>query len=292
MIKKLILVLVLALTGSTTHAQVAQDTVKLTPQELFEFNSEWLGLGTTQSYIDFSKDVLNTSDLSLGIVGRRVSTTLNLTLNRASTSGKWSHAGILSINPGWKYYGVGYGLSRKSARRSTTLQLVGSADFDFQKNINISLIDIFKTQKFGNFGYNLTASQTWWGEWQGPWQGAFTVDSLGNWVANIYPTMPPSRQLTTRAMIVYSYPVKLRRVTISPQLILVSDIHKSFSDGTLNISYVSAFNLDAYYGLQADWKIGKHFILNSGLRFNSTIEKNSQGFKKSNPILFSIGTGF
>jgi len=107
MIKKLILVLALALTGSTAHAQVAQDTVKLTPQELFEFNSEWLGLGTTQSYIDFSKDVLNTSDLSLGIVGRKVSTTLNLTLNRASTSGKWSHAGILSINPGWKYYCVG-----------------------------------------------------------------------------------------------------------------------------------------------------------------------------------------
>jgi len=292
MIKKLILVLALALTGSTAHAQVAQDTVKLTPQELFEFNSEWLGLGTTQSYIDFSKDVLNTSDLSLGIVGRKVSTTLNLTLNRASTSGKWSHAGILSINPGWKYYGVGYGLTRKRANRSTTLQVVGSADFDFQKNINISLIDMVKTRRFGNFGYNLTASQTFWGEWQGPWKGEFTVDSLGNWVANIYPTMPPSRQLTTRAMIVYSYPVKLRRVTLSPQLILVSDIHRSFSDGTLNISYLADFNLDAYYGVQADWKIGKNFILNSGLRFNSTIEKNNQGFKKSNPILFSIGTGF
>ena len=292
MIKKLILVLALALTGSTAHAQVAQDTVKLTPQELFEFNSEWLGLGTTQSYIDFSKDVLNTSDLSLGIVGRKVSTTLNLTLNRASTSGKWSHAGILSINPGWKYYGVGYGLTRKRANRSTTLQVVGSADFDFQKNINISLIDMVKTRRFGNFGYNLTASQTFWGTWQGPWQGEYTVDSLGNWVANIYPTMPPSRQLTTRAMIVYSYPVKLRRVTLSPQLILVSDIHRSFSDGTLNISYLADFNLDAYYGVQADWKIGKNFILNSGLRFNSTIEKNNQGFKKSNPILFSIGTGF
>jgi len=292
MIKKLILVLALALTGSTAHAQVAQDIVKLTPQELFEFNSEWLGLGTTQSYIDFSKDVLNTSDLSLGIVGRKVSTTLNLTLNRASTSGQWSHAGILSINPGWKYYGVGYGLTRKRANRSTTLQVVGSADFDFQKNINISLSDMVKTRRFGNFGYNLTASQTFWGTWQGPWQGEYTVDSLGNWVANIYPTMPPSRQLTTRAMIVYSYPVKLRRVTLSPQLILVSDIHKSFSDGTLNISYLADFNIDAYYGVQADWKIGKHFILNSGLRFNSTIEKNSQDFKKSNPILFSIGTGF
>ena len=289
---KILLTLLLTLTGLTLTAQVAQDTVKLTPQELFEFNSQWLGLGTTQAYIDFSKDVLNTSDLSLGVVGRRVSTTLNLTLNRASTSGKWNHAGILSINPGWKYYGVGYGLTRKSDWRSTTLQVVGSLDFDFQKNINLSFIDMIKTRRFGTIGYNLTASQTFWGEWEGPWQGEYTVDSLGNWVANIYPTMPPSRQLTTRAMIVYSYPIKKKRVTISPQIILVSDIHRSFSDGTIKISYLADFNLDAYYGVQADWKIGKNFILNSGLRFNSTIEKNSQGFKKSNPILFSIGTGF
>jgi len=289
---KTLLTLLLTLAGLTLNAQVAQDTVKLTPQELFEFNSQWLGLGTTQAYIDFSKDVLNTSDLSLGVVGRKVSTTLNLTLNRASTSGKWNHAGILSINPGWKYYGIGYGLTRKSDWRSTTLQVVGSFDFDFQKNINVSFIDMIKTRKFGTIGYNLTASQTFWGEWEGPWQGEYTVDSLGNWVANIYPTMPPSRQLTTRAMIVYSYPIKRKRVTISPQIILVSDIHRSFSDGTLNISYLADFNLDAYYGIQADWKIGKNFILNSGLRFNSTIEKNGQGFKKSNPILFSIGTGF
>ena len=289
---KILLTLLLTIVSLTLRAQVAQDTVKLTAQELFEFNSQWLGLGTTQSYIDFSKDVLNTSDLSLGVVGRKVSTTLNLTLNRASTSGKWNHAGILSINPSWKYYGIGYGLTRKSDWRSTTLQVVGSTDFDFQKNINLSFIDMIKTRKFGTIGYNLTASGTFWGEWQGPWQGEYTVDSLGNWVANIYPTMPPSRQLTTRAMVIYSYPIKKKRVTLSPQIILVSDIHRSFSDGTLNISYLADFNLDAYYGLQADWKIGKHFILNSGLRFNSTIEKNSQGFKKSNPILFSIGTGF
>ena len=289
---KTLLTILLTLTGLTVNAQVAQDTVKLTPQELFEFNSQWLGLGTTQAYIDFSKDVLNTSDLSLGIVGRKVSTTLNLTLNGASTSGHWNHSAIVSINPGWKYYGLGYGLTRKRDWRSTTLQVVASADFDFQKNINVSFIDMIKTRRFGTIGYNLTASQTFWGEWQGPWQGEYTVDSLGNWVANIYPTMPPSRQLTTRAMIVYSYPVKLKRVTLSPQLILVSDIHRSFSDGTIKISYLADFNLDAYYGVQADWKIGKHFILNSGLRFNTTIEKNSQGFKKSNPILFSIGTGF
>jgi len=289
---KILITLILLCVGLSAGAQTPTDTLKLTPQELFEFNQEWLGLGTTQAYIDFSKDILNTSDLSLGVVGRRVSTTLNLTLNRASTRGEWHHAGILSINPGWKYYGVGYGITRKSEWRSTTLQVVGSFDFDFQKNINLSLIDIVKTRKFGTIGYNLTASQTFWGEWQGPWQGEYTVDSLGNWVANIYPTMPPSQQLTTRAMVIYSYPIKKKRVTLSPQIILVSVIHRSFSDGTLNISYLANFNLDLYYGVQADWRIGKNFILNSGLRFNTTLEKNKTDFKKSNPILFSVGTGF
>lgn len=289
---KTLLTILLVATSLAVTAQTPTDTLKLTPQELFEFNQEWLGLGTTQTYIDFSKDVLNTSDLSLGVVGRRVSTTLNLTLNRASTSGEWNHAGILSINPGWSYYGLGYGLTRKREQRSTTIQAVGSFDFDFQKNINMSIIDIFRTKRVGTFGYNLTASQTWWGEWQGPWQGEYTVDSLGNWLANIYPTMPPSRQLTTRAMLIYSYPVKLRRVTLSPQLVVVSDIHRSFSDGTLAISYLSSFNLDAYYGVQADWQLGKNFKINSGLRFNTTIDRGEAGFKKSNPILFSIGTGF
>jgi hypothetical protein len=276
----------------TAAAQPATDTLKLTPQELFEFNSEWLGLGTTQAYIDFSKDILNTSDLSLGIVGRRVSTTLNLTLNQASTGGEWHHAGILSINPGWKYYGIGYGLSKKSDRRSTTLQVIGSTDFDFQKNINLSVIDMIKTRRFGTIGYNLTASQTWWGEWQGPWQGEYVVDSLGNWVANIYPVMPPSRQLTTRAMVIYSYPVKKKRVALSPQIMLVSDIHRTFTDGSLAISYLADFNLDLYYGVRADWRVGKKFILNTGLQFNTTIEKNNQGYTKANPVLVSIGTGF
>jgi len=290
--KKLILLTILVLTRFTATSQVAQDTVKLTPQELFEFNQQWTNLGTTQSYIDFSKDVLNTSDLSLGIVGRKVSTTLNLAISKASTSGKWTNAALVSINPGWKYYGLGWAVTRKTSTRKTTLQAIGSFDFTFQKNLNLSIIDLFKTKRFGNFGYNLTASQTWWGEWEGPWQGEYTVDSLGNWVANIYPIMPPSRQLTTRAMAIWSYPIQMKRVTVSPQLVLVSDIHRSFTDGTLDISYLADFNLDAYYGVQFDWKLGKNFILNSSIRFNSTIDRSNTGFKTSNPVLFAIGTGF
>jgi hypothetical protein len=290
--KYLILLALSVLIGFSAHSQVAQDTVKLTPQELFEFNSQWNNLSTTQSYIDFSKDVLNTSDLSLGIVGQRVSTTLNLAISRASTSGRWNQSALLSINPGWKYYGIGWAVTRKTDTRKTTLQAIGSFDFTFQKNLNVSIIDFFKTKRLGNFGYNLTASQTWWGEWEGPWQGEYTVDSLGNWVTNIYPMMPASRQLTTRAMAIWSYPIQMKRVTISPQLFLVSDIHRSFTNGTLDISYLADFNLDAYYGVQMDWKVGKNFIINSSIRFNSTIDKTDTGFKKSNPILFAVGTGF
>jgi hypothetical protein len=104
--------------------------------------------------------------------------------------------------------------------------------------------------------------------------------------------MPPSKQLITRAMVIWSYPIQMKRVTVSPQLVLVSDIHRSFTDGTLDISYLADFNLDAYYGVQLDWKVGKNFILNSSIRVNSTIDKSNTGFKKSNPILFAVGTGF
>lgn len=290
--KKLILLGLFILTSFTVLAQTGQDTVKLTPQELFEFNSRWNNLGTTQSYIDFSKDVLSTSDISLGIVGERVSTTFNLAFNLSSSGGKWNHSVMTSINPSWKYYGIGYSITKKTSNRKTTLQIIGSSDFDFQTNINLSIIDLFTTNQFGNFGWSLTASQTFWGEWPGPWQGEYIVDSLGNWVSNIYPTMPSSRQLTTRAMIIYSYPIKTKLVTISPQLFVTSDIHRTFTDGTLNISYWSDFNLDIYYGVQLDWKIGSKFILNSSIRFNSSIDNYSTGFKKSNPILFSVGTGF
>ena len=131
--KYLILLALSVLMGFSAHSQVAQDTVKLTPQELFEFNSQWNNLSTTQSYIDFSKDVLNTSDLSLGIVGQRVSTTLNLAISKASTSGKWNQSALLSINPGWKYYGIGWAVTRKTDTRKTTLQAIGSFDFTFQK---------------------------------------------------------------------------------------------------------------------------------------------------------------
>ena len=48
-----------------------QDIVKLSPQEMFDFNSKWNNLGTSQTYIDFSKDILSTSDISFGIVGQQ-----------------------------------------------------------------------------------------------------------------------------------------------------------------------------------------------------------------------------
>ena len=37
----------------------AQEVVQLTPQELFDYNSKWNNLGTVQSYVDYSKDVLS-----------------------------------------------------------------------------------------------------------------------------------------------------------------------------------------------------------------------------------------
>ena len=287
--KKLILLFILSFLEFLLQAQ---DTIKLTPQELFDYNSKWNNLGTTQSYVDYSKDILSSSDISLGYVNNRLSTTLNLSYNITSEDQKWNHSFITSINPIWKYYGIGYGISRTKENRLTTLQTIISTDFNFQKNITISIVDIFKIKKIGKFGYSLTSAKTFWGEWEGPWEGQFVVDSSGNWVENIYPINPPSTQLTIRMMLMYTYPIKTKIVDISPQIYTTGDIYKLFKSDDLNIGYFDKFNLDIYYGISMNWKITNKFILNTNFRLNSTIDKTITAYKKSNPILFMIGTRF
>ena len=293
---KYFFLVILSLFSVVVSAQASLDTVKLSPQELFEFNSRWNLLGTSQTYVDFSKDVLSTSDLSLGVVGRKISTTLNLSYNITSKNGNWNNMFMTSINPSWKYYGFGWGTSRTKYREkfshNTTLQTNVSSDFDFQKNLTFSLIDIYNTKRFGKFGLTVTASKTFWGEWEGPWEGQYIVDSNGNWVSNIYPINPPSSQLTARAMLMYTYPIKTKLIDISPQIFTTGDIYKIYKSSDLNISYWDDFNLDIYYGLSMNWKITKKFILNTNVRLNNTIDNNTTIYKKSNPILFMIGTSF
>jgi hypothetical protein len=269
-----------------------QDIVKLSPQEMFDFNSKWNNLGTSQTYIDFSKDILSTSDISFGIVGQQVSTTINASYNFYHKHGEWNHIILSSINPVWKYYGIGYGLSKTTSKRTSTLQLMTSSDFNFQNNITISVIDVYNTKKLGKFGWNVTASNTNWGEWEGPWEGEYLVDSLGNWIANIYPINPASSQLTIRATTMYTYPISTKIVDISPQLFITSDIYKLFNSPELNIGYFDDLNLDVYYGVNMIWKVTKKFNLSTTIRLNSTYEAVDLGFKKSNPILFMIGTSF
>jgi hypothetical protein len=287
--KKLTLLFILSFLGFLLQAQ---DTIKLTPQELFDYNSKWNNLGTTQSYVDYSKDILSSSDISLGYVNNRLSTTLNLSYNITSNTQKWNHAFITSINPIWKYYGIGYGISKTKKNRVITLQTIGSCDFVFQKNITVSFIDVINTKKFGKFGYNFITSKTFWGEWEGPWEGQFVVDSSGNWVENIYPINPPSTQLTIRVMLMYTYPIKTKIVDISPQIFTTGDIYKVFKSDDLNIGYFENFNLDIYYGISMNWKITNKFVLNTNFRLNNTIDKTITTYKKSNPILFMIGTRF
>ena len=76
----------------------AQDTVTLTPQELFNYNSEWNNLGIAQSYVDYSKDVLSSSDISFGYINKRVSTTANLSYTIATSNEKWGHTFLTSMN--------------------------------------------------------------------------------------------------------------------------------------------------------------------------------------------------
>jgi hypothetical protein len=294
--KKLIIILFLLCIVFITNAQIQKpDTLQLSPKELFGESGNLNSLGILESYIDFSKDVLSSSNLSVGIIGKQVSTTLNLGYSKTSNNGKWGHSFASSINPIWKYYGVGYGFSRNTDTRTTTLQSFYSTDFDFQKDITLSFIDVFRTKKFGTFGYSVIASKSFWNSYEGEWQGKYVVDENFNWVKNIYPIMPASSQITYKGMAMYTYTHKTKLVNISPQVFVMSDIYKVFKDGTASdMSYVDDFNLDVYYGTSMDWKITKRFILNTNIRFNKTWDKLSEsvGYKKSNPIMFMIGTNF
>ena len=291
--KKLLFLLLII--PATSFAQISQpDTLKLTDKELFDESGNLNNVGVLQSYVNFSKDVLSTSNLSIGIIGRQVSTTLNLGYNRSSFDEKWEHKFLLSINPIWKYYGIGWGISRNLEKRTTTLQTFYSTDFKFQNDITLSFIDIIRTKKCGTFGYSLVASKTFWGSYEGQWQGEYIVDTNGNWVSNVYPIMSPSSEMNYRGMIMYTYTYKTKLVNISPQLFFMSDVYKIFKDNSLNIAYLNKFNLDLYYGTSLDWKITKKFVLNTNIRFNTTLDKASEqvGYKKANPILFMIGTNF
>ena len=293
--KKLITILFLLCVSFVTNAQIqTPDTLQLSPKELFGESDDWNDVGILQSYVNFSKDVLSSSNLSVGIIGKQISTTLNLGYNKSSMNGQWGHTFAASINPIWNYYGVGYGLSKNTEKRTTTLQSFYSTDFDFQKDITLSFIDVFRTKKFGTFGYSLTASKTFWGESEGAWEGKYIVDENGNWVKNIYPIDPASSELTYRGMAMYTYTLKTKRVNISPQVFAMSDIYTVFKNGRSDFSYFDDFNLDLYYGVSMDWKITKRFILNTNVRYNTTWDKLSEsvGYKKSNPIMFMIGTNF
>jgi len=293
-VKKILLIISLVLIGFVANAQTP-DTLQLSPKELFGESGDLNNLGILESYIDFSKDVLSSSNLSVGIIGKQISTTLNLGYSKSSNNGKWAHSFASSINPVWNYYGVGYGFSRNTDTRTTTLQSFYSTDFNFQKDITLSFIDVFRTQKWGTFGYSLIASKSFWGSYEGEWEGKYTVDTDGNFKDLIYPTMPSSSEITYRGMAMYTYTFKTKRVNISPQVFLMSDIYKDFKDGTASdIGYLNDFNLDLYYGTSFDWKVTKRFILNTNIRYNTTFDKLSEsvGYKKSNPILFMIGTNF
>ena len=151
--KKLILILSLLCMVFVSNAQTAiPDTLQLSAKELFDESDDWNDLGILESYIDFSKDVLSSSNLSVGIIGRQVSTTINLGYSKWSKNGMYGHSFSTSINPIWKYYGAGYGFSKNTDKRTTTLQSFYSTDFDFQKDINLSFIYVYRTKKWGTFG--------------------------------------------------------------------------------------------------------------------------------------------
>ena len=297
MMKQFIITLIFILTVQIwgySQTPSIPDTLQLSPKELFGESDDWNDVGILQSYVDFSKDVLSSSNLSVGIIGKQVSTTLNLGYSKSSLNGQWGHSFSASINPSWNYYGGGYGISKNKEKRTTTLQTFYSTDFDFQKDINLSFIDVFRTKKWGTIGYSLTASKTFWDSYQGEWEGQFTIDENGEFIDLIFPQIPASSELTYRGMVMYTYTFETKVVNISPQVFAMSDVYIDFKDGESDFGYKNDFNLDLYYGTSLDWKITKRFVLNTNIRYNTTWDKLSEsvGYKKSNPLLLMIGTNF
>ena len=213
--KKFIITLIFILTvqmwGYSQTVSIS-DTMQLSPKELFGESSNLNNVGILQSYVNFSKDVLSSSNLSIGIIGKQVSTTLNLGYNKSSSNGQWGNTFAVSINPIWKYYGAGYGLSKNTEKRTTTIQSFYSSDFDFQKDITLSFIDVYRTEKWGTFGYSLIASKSFWDNYQGEWEGKYTIDINGDFKDLIYPQIPESSEMTYRGMAMYTYTLKTKRV--------------------------------------------------------------------------------
>ena len=70
--KKILLILSLILITFVASAQISTpDTLKLSAKELFSESDNLNDVGVLQSYVNFSKDVLSTSNLSIGIIGRQ-----------------------------------------------------------------------------------------------------------------------------------------------------------------------------------------------------------------------------
>jgi len=292
--KKLLLILLFFPLFVSAQIQ-PPDTTDLDNRELFDESDDWNDVGILQSYIDFSKDILSTSNFSFGIIGRQVSTTLNLGFSKKSLRSGINHSFSASINPAWKYYGAGYGISKNTEKKTTTLQTFYSTDFKFQNDFNISFLEVYRTKKWGTFGYSVVASKTFWNSYQGEWEGDYIYDANGDIIDLLYPTAPASNELTLRGMLMYTYPITTKIVNLSPQIFAMSDGYKKYKDGIdYNFGYVKNFNIDLYYGVSMDWKISKRFILNTNIRYNSNIDwiDTETGYKKANPLLLMIGTNF
>ena len=96
--KKILLVILLVLIGFVSNAQIQKpDTLQLSPKELFGESDDWNDVGILQSYVNFSKDVLSSSNLSVGIIGKQISSQ-KLQNNKLDVSGLKTGMYLLKIS--------------------------------------------------------------------------------------------------------------------------------------------------------------------------------------------------
>jgi hypothetical protein len=276
--KKLLFILLLLPIFAT--AQIP-DSLELNEFEEFDASFDWDVIDDAFSYVDFDKDVANNSNVSFGVIGRSFSATFNAAYGVGRRSAKWNKNVALSINPFWGYYSVGYnGINNSKENVTQAFKLGYSTDFSGFNTITGAYSYIRKTDKLGTFGGSAYLLKNRYGSYE---DYDFDLDE--------FLTMPGFDDYNASVLVMYNYNWDVtKRISLAPEIYFW---HKAYTYNSLNkIWYQPEFNLDIYYGINSYIKFGKRYLLNIGLRRNSTIDKFDKynGYKKQNPTIFMIGT--
>lgn len=255
------------------------DSLDLNEVEEYELSNEWDNLEDVFSYVNFNRDILTTSNLSVGFVGRNFSTSLTLNYRRNMSTKKWISDYNLYLNPFFNYYSFGYGLIKSDDKRTTSFKINTSTGFDGDYGFNFSYADIFRTKKYGTIGYGIFTNSNFF--------GTYLDYKDGNLKLN-----PASSNTDLNFLLTYSFPFDVKKLEIVPEFYLFKTVYSIYKEENIIQPYRPDGNIDLYYGTTINYSITPKFTLNLSIRGNYRYDKfeiNNLIYKEK-PLLFNIGT--